>query len=272
MDLTGLTEKRNQRGSRYFIDSDGDCVAKECRDCASVKWINEFYNMKHGFGGKSTYCKECARKRRREYHHSDKSKKYREKEKKRLQIYFAKHPEKRRESVKRSYHKNKKTFHLRTIRRRARMQGLSDNLTVGNTKKIVQDFGNRCALTGTTEIHMDHVIPSSIGHGGTIFGNLVPLQDVLNVSKSDRNIFEWFADNRDRFGLPQQRFDELIKYLADINGLTPQEYEDFVYWCHDNPRTVEEIEADNEKYGYKKPSIEIWHEQLTKGKRDLIEV
>lgn len=126
-------------------------------------------------------------------------------------------------------------------------------------------------LTGESVYHLDHVIPLTAGHGGTTYENIVPLRADLNISKHNACIFKWFADNRERFDLSQRKFDELIEYLADINEVTTKEYEEFVYWCHDNPRTVEEIEADNERYGYKKPSIEIWREEVAKESRELIE-
>lgn len=132
-------------------------------------------------------------------------------------------------------------------RRRARKALLPDTLTEAQRLEIFDFFDGKCSLSDTAEnIHMDHVIPLITGHGGTIYENIIPLRDDLNLSKNDRNIFEWFADNRERFGLSQRKFDELIEYLADINEMTVEEYRDYVYWCHDNPRTLDEIEVEKE--------------------------
>lgn len=126
-------------------------------------------------------------------------------------------------------------------RRIARQKNLPNTLTTVGANEILTKFKNKCAITGDGNYHMDHVIPISAGHGGTVYGNMIPLRADLNISKSDRNIFDWFADNRERFGLEQRKFDELIEYLADINGMTTQEYEEYVRRCHDNPRTVDEV-------------------------------
>ena len=72
---------------------------------------------------------------------------------------------------------------------------------------------------------------------------MIPLRADLNISKSARCIFDWFYDVKDHFNLPQTKFDELIEYLADINGMTANEYEDYVRWCHDNPRVIDETES-----------------------------
>lgn len=122
---------------------------------------------------------------------------------------------------------------LHNKNRRAREQGLPNTLTSCQQAKILTHFKGGCALTGDEgDIHMDHVIPISVGHAGTTYENIIPLRADLNLSKHNRNLFDWFADNRDRFGLEQQLFDELITYLAGINGMTNVEYETYVYECH----------------------------------------
>ena len=89
-------------------------------------------------------------------------------------------------------------------------------------------------------------MPISIGHGGTTYGNMWPLCIRLNSSKHNKNIFDWFETNRQRLELSQDKFDTLIKYLADANGKTVEEYRGYVYWCHENPRTLEELETESE--------------------------
>jgi hypothetical protein len=102
-------------------------------------------------------------------------------------------------------------------------------------------FGNACALTGRKyNIEKEHAIPQSIG-GGFTFENIYPLTKSLNVSKYNHNIFEWFEANRQRFELSQERFDKLIDWLASANAMTTEEYRDYVYWCHANPRSIDEL-------------------------------
>ncbi|MDM5283122.1 hypothetical protein [Peribacillus frigoritolerans] len=76
----------------------------------------------------------------------------------------------------------------------------------------------------------------------------------MNISKNDRNIFEWFEQFGESKGIRHDRFDNLISWLAANHGLSVSDYRSFYYWCFDNRRTVEEVEADP------RPSLEIWQE------------
>ncbi len=147
------------------------------------------------------------------------------------------------ESVSRFVRDNKSFFGMRShcyectylwlFNRRAKSKQLPHNLTHHEKQLILRRFGGACCLTGEkSDVHLDHVIPVSIGHGGTSFGNIIPLRGDLNISKNDRNIFEWFTENRIRFGLSQERFDEVIEWLASSNGWSVGDYRGFVYWCH----------------------------------------
>lgn len=136
---------------------------------------------------------------------------------------------------------------MKVQRRLARLRCLPDNFTEVEWEIATERFGGGCALTGSGFVHADHVIPLATGHGGTIYENIIPLRADLNISKSDRCIFDWFSENKERFNLSQTKFDELIEYLAEINGMTTKEYEEYVRWCHDNPRTLEDLQASNTK-------------------------
>lgn len=120
-------------------------------------------------------------------------------------------------------------------RRRTRINFLRDDFSPEDALKLRSDFGGRCVFTGSLKYALDHVIPVVSGHGGTYYGNLIPLRKDLNSSKNDKNIFEWFEANRQRFELDQSRFDSLIAKLAEQNDMTTEEYREYVYWCHDNP-------------------------------------
>ena len=130
---------------------------------------------------------------------------------------------------------------VKTINKRAKDQGLVGGVTKRQLADVLGRFGGGCALTNSKDFQFDHVIPIDVGRCGSVAENLIPLNASLNSSKHANNIFEWFDDNRERFDLSQRKFDELIEYLADINEMTVEEYRDYVYWCHDNPRTVDEI-------------------------------
>jgi len=144
------------------------------------------------------------------------------------------------------YQANPEKLILKTQKRRARKRSLPNDLTIDQQSKILSTFNGGCALTrDITDIHWDHVIPLSTGHGGTSYRNMIPLYGRLNESKQGSNIFEWFTANREHFNLEQARFDALIEYLAEINEMTVDEYRQFVYWCHENPREINELEDDN---------------------------
>lgn len=132
-----------------------------------------------------------------------------------------------------AYFKNNKIrYRLYDHRARSRKEELPSTLTLDETNKIFEYFEHSCALTGSKEdVHLDHVIPISIGHGGTTVKNIIPLHSTLNLSKFNNNIFEWFKSNSERFNLSQDKFDSLITYLADLNEMTSGEYEDYVYKC-----------------------------------------
>jgi hypothetical protein len=138
---------------------------------------------------------------------------------------------------------NKEKISAALHRRRARLKKLPSDFFESDIVNLLTLFNDGCALTGDLPIHLDHVIPLSTGHGGTINGNMIPLRADLNFSKNDSNIFEWFEAIRQRFELSQERFDNLIAWLASANAMTVEEYRDFVYWCHANPRNIDELEA-----------------------------
>jgi hypothetical protein len=163
---------------------------------------------------------------------------------KRTRQYYEDNKERHAELVQKWRKENKERDSLIRHRRLARKKALPDTLTVEEYSITLDYFGNSCALTGRTEvIEKEHAIPLSVGHGGTTFGNCYPMSGGLNQSKADSNIFEWFNVNRQRFELSQERFDKLIDYLASANAMTVEEYRDYVYWCHANPRNIDELEA-----------------------------
>lgn len=254
-DATGLLEKRNRRGTRYFEKGDGKIVAKECVQCREVKRVDEFSKKARGFKGINPNCRKCANKTYNEYVKKD-PQKYLEIGRKSSKKYRERNVEERRAYNREYYDKNKSRIIARTVRYFEN----NPHKRIENTNKRrarkrvlpVEDIKINpiCALTNKRDdLHIDHVIPLSIGRGGHTEANVIYLSDYLNISKSDRNIFDWFADNRERFGLEQRKFDGLIEYLAEINGMTTKEYEEYVRWCHDNPRTIDEINAEEDDDG-----------------------
>lgn len=95
---------------------------------------------------------------------------------------------------------------------------------------LLLKFNNSCALTGESEnIEFDHVIPISWRVFGTTINNIIPLNKSLNASKGNRNIFKWYEENKDKFDIDEYKFKNAISYVAELNNMTYDEYEKFVY-------------------------------------------
>ncbi|OXB95534.1 MULTISPECIES: HNH endonuclease [Bacillus] len=139
--------------------------------------------------------------------------------------------------------RNPETVRLHKLRRRAREYTLLDTLTIKEQKEILDHFMG-CALTEKREdIHFDHFIPLSVGHGGTILENMVPLCAEVNMSKGNKNPFEWIK-TRDDIAL--EKWDKLVRYLAMLNNMTMEEFETYVYWCFENPNEIEIEESEED--------------------------
>ena len=137
--------------------------------------------------------------------------------------------------------KNPEMVRLYKLKRRAREYALPDTLTMEQQKEIANYFMG-CALTGKKEdIHFDHFIPLSVGHGGTTLGNMVPLCAEVNMSKGNKNPFEWIK-TRDDVAL--EKWGKLVGYLAMLNNMTIEEFETYVYWCFENPNKIEIEESE----------------------------
>lgn len=105
--------------------------------------------------------------------------------------------------------------------------------------RTLEFFEGACALTGKRDdIHWDHVIPLSVGNVGTVRGNMIPLDAELNRRKSNLNIFEWFERCKSRLGLSEERFNRLIDFLSEENGMSKDEYRSFCYTQFENEEEV----------------------------------
>ncbi|PFE80023.1 hypothetical protein CN333_00045 [Bacillus thuringiensis] len=265
--------RRPRKRKRIVLEErviDGEVVVgKECTKCGEWKPLDDGFNKeKSCLGGKRSRCKKCQaianrqwceenREKRLRYYSKyreknrkiilERNRKYREENKEKRSMYFSKWYEENKEKRSKYYSKwqqdNPNKVALSRNRRRARKKALPDDFTIEQANDVLAHFEDGCSLTRDTDIHWDHVIPLTTGHGGTIFGNMIPLRSDLNESKNGSNIFEWFEANRQRFELSQAKFDRLIAWLAAVNEMTAEEYRDYVYWCHANPNDVLESEA-----------------------------
>lgn len=99
-------------------------------------------------------------------------------------------PQKYQERLRRLEEWHKPRAALLCARRRARLRGLPDTLTLEQWNEIKESFGHRCAYCGEAgPLEQEHVTPLSKG-GGTTNDNIVPACRSCN-SKKGANLVEW---------------------------------------------------------------------------------
>ena len=198
--------------------------SKTCVMCSEDKPVSCFHKDKYTLDGFFSRCKSCQseyKKTRREALGLEALEVRRATD--------AKNRDKLREQEKAYRERNRDRVNLKASRYRARKRGLPDTLTEDEIRTIVSHFDNRCSICGGGYEHLDHFIPVSSGHGGTIKENIVPMCEECNHSKRAKNPFEW------RDLLPEgdrERFDSLVEYLTELNGIAAvEDYEAHVYQC-----------------------------------------
>lgn len=134
---------------------------------------------------------------------------------------------------------------LQVQRRLAFRRFLPNDISYGDFQQIKDFFNNKCALTGSEITNIEHFIPLSWGHGGTIKGNLYLLDTILNISKSNKNPFKWVLSDEAKGKVDFDKWDTLIKSLSEQNNMSTEEFKKYVYWCENNKRSVEEVKKDN---------------------------
>lgn len=240
----GYVETWHRLGSVYYEDGEKNVIAKICSKCGLLTNIEDFNKKERGIGGRRADCRKCS---------SQKTKLWRANNTDHIEVMNEKYREGRIEASRhwRKMNPKKKLAYLNEWRakhpekkrisddaRRLRILAQPSTLTKEQQSDIISRFAG-CAITGSNEISWDHVIPVITGHGGRTKYNMIPLRADLNSSKGVGNIFEWFRWAADYYGLSQAKFDDLISYLAEVNGMTTKEYRMYVDWCFDNPRDIE---------------------------------
>jgi hypothetical protein len=248
---------------------------KECSQCNNLLPLSEYHKAKRGLGGRVAKCKNCVNlyflenkgrisENSRKYYQENKekrleyTKKYRKENpskvndwnKKAQKIYYYRNKETRLNNYKKWKKENPLKAQKNDMNWRTKRKLLPSILSYD---ELLELKNHQCVLTGdTNDIALDHFIAVSTGHGGTYLGNIIPLKSILNSSKHNKNPFDWINTRPD---IDINEFNNVVKYLANLNKLTPDEYKNFVYWCFDNPRTIEQIKLDGDK-----TSLELWKE------------
>ncbi|MFF2291008.1 hypothetical protein [Peribacillus butanolivorans] len=139
--------------------------------------------------------------------------------------------------------KTKSSNKNKANKRRAMKNELPNDMTAAHLRAVNERFGNRCFLTGSTDMSIEHFVPLATGHGGHIVGNVLPMDKTLNISRKDKNFFQWFETIKPT---PEMReaFKEGVAYLAELNGLSVDEFKEYVFYCDQFRRTEAQIKAD----------------------------
>jgi hypothetical protein len=239
---------RQPRRRRVTLEHRNGVAGKPCTKCETWKPLELFARRKDGLGGRNSHCKKCKNDYKRNWdevnreHNQEYHRKHKEKRNGQSSKWKEENAERHKTYQKEWRINNRDRRRLANHKRLAIKANLPDTLTIPQMKETLNHFGG-CALTGSSEHQWDHVIPLCVGHGGTTKENMIPLKANLNLSKNGGNIFEWFKATRQRFELSQERFDHLIEWLASANAMSVEEYRDYVYWCHDNPRNIDDLKG-----------------------------
>lgn len=266
-----------------------EVVGKKCTNCSMLKPLEDYQKRNIGLGGRQPICRVCSKEYRernkerdsirfKQYYNDNKEyenarvKEWRDKNKERIseyvKDYYKKFPEKRILNIERFrrnnpdyqrnyYENNKHIFESLRHKRRTMSLALPNTLSDDELLFIKTIFNRRCYLTGSTDVEIDHFVPLSIGHQGNILENIILLDSSLNSSKRNKNPFEWVKARND---VDIEKFNDLVDYLAELNSMDSNEYRQFVYWCFDNPRKPDEIEADGNLF-----SIDLWEKDNEEG-------
>jgi len=257
----------------YLLTIDGiPFEAKQCRDCKEIKKFEEMVKNKNMKSGRETLCLTCKAARARAYYKKNKdkvlasTKKWTSNNKEQVQQTSQKWYEKNKEKFK-IYRKEYYLAHRKQEFQRMKLYSkkrrtIQTHLHYDYSKAIEQDiytfYHFSCALSGQTEdVQLEHFIPLSWGHGGTYKGNLYLLEKKLNVSKKDRNPFEWIKQKKIQNQIDLSKWNALIQRLASENGLTVEQFEAFVYWCEKHKRDIHQLKNDKHK-----TSLDIWKEKI----------
>lgn len=254
---------------------------KKCKKCGKVKDITEFYKHKETKDGYRNSCKECVKKQNKKWRENNKeykkeiNKKWREKnieyckeyrkkqyeenkerERKNRRRWSEENKERERETRKKWKSKNPDKLAAHKANRRAMKHALPYTTSSEVWLDVIMTYDSKCAVTGKEKFDLEHMIPLSWGHGGSLKNNIYPMDSTLNMSKSNKNPFKFAKQLK---GKQRKNFEKVLHNLAKENGMTYKEYHKYVNWCEKNKRTVEQVIADNEK-GLS--SIDLWKNSL----------
>lgn len=183
--------------------------------CGEIKGLDGYSKSKSNFAGKKSDCKECGKERSKQYY-IDNAEQYKQ--------YRKDNPE--------------KTAIIKQ-KRRARKASLPDTLTTQQQEHLQEIQNRKCIISGaTTNLHLEHFIPLSWGAGGTTWENCYYMEGSLNISKGNRNPFEWIKTQPESY--QDNFYNKLVPMLAERNNMTVQEFTVYAYQCEKQYKEVSE--------------------------------
>ena len=139
------------------------------------------------------------------------------------------------EVVKRWATNNPEKVKAFSYKRRTLKQALPSTLTSEQLNLLMEIQEHKCILSDKADnLHLEHFIPISWGVGGNTFENCYYMDGFINISKGNRNAFEWIKTQPKDY---QHRFYHLlVPMLSDRNGMTVEEFTDYIYECEANKK------------------------------------
>jgi len=258
----------------YTLLLDGQPLqAKKCRDCKELKPLAELALNTTVESGRDSLCNVCKASRQRHYYQHNREKVLSStkkwvtsnptKVKQQKESWYLKNKESFTRYRKKYYLQNKesemKRMSIHNKKRRTMKQKLPFFFTTEHEEQLRTMYQHQCTLTSDQlNVQIEHFIPLSWGHGGTYKSNLYLLTRSLNISKRDKNPFEWIKQPHVQQQVNLKKWKELIQRLADEHHLTTEEFKHYVYWCEKNKRLPETISKTSPT------SFQLWQESIQK--------
>ncbi len=177
-----------------------------CKKCGIEKDLDEFKRDDRIKSGRSYSCKDCIRKRSRQWQRDNKDK---------VKLYQKRYQEKNEERVRVSWSKARD-------RRRNMSKNTEHSLTDSEWKYVLNHFSNSCAVCESTNyVQLDHFVPIASGNGDTSIGNVIPLCRKHNINKRDKDPVAWLVNES---GADSESIDKILSHLAVFNGMEKDEY------------------------------------------------
>ena len=194
-------------------ESEKMVIMKICTKCHHGKLLKEFYVQVNGKYSRRADCKECLLARSREWHLKNRTKSL--------------------ANNRKHYYANKEKRAVYYHNYRAKERNLPATLTLEDYEKALNEQSRVCLFSHQSDnLSMEHLIPLSWGIGlGNSYKNIVFMDEWLNKSKGNQHPFKWIKC-QSRY-IQKRFYNVLIPMLAERNGMTTKEFEEYVDYCYE---------------------------------------